>query len=303
MKYTLRQIQCFLALSEQLHFGRAAIRANITQPALSRQIAALEDALQVQLVVRCTGDVHLTPAGEAFLAGCSEVSNILEVAERRARRVAAGAEGTVRVGYTDFAISSKLPDLFAAFRQTYPAVVMEPFQSSTADLLSRLEQDQLDVVFATGPIDRIGIAVSPFTKNRLIGILYAQHALARKKVLRLADFDGEDLVLGLERFWSHFLSHLEPALAKAPICYRVAERGYNSEGLFGLVASQAGITIYPDCARNYVRKGLVLREIEDLTDAVPTEIAWRNAHSSSAARTFVAFARAASADVAAVSVA
>ena len=290
MNYTLRQIQCFLALSEHLHFGRAATHANITQPALSRQILALENALNVQLVVRDSGDVHLTGAGRAFLAGCRQAQDVLEAARRRARLIDAGAEGVVRVGYTDFAISSSLPDLFAAYRREHPGVVLEPFQSSTADLVERLDNNQLDVVFGTGPIARTGLSAAPFLENRLIGILYAGHPLTAKSSLRMSDFDGQDLVLGMERFWGHFLVHLNTALGSAGIDCRVVERGFNSEGLFGLVAAQSGITIYPDCAFNYVRRGLVLLEIDDLAVTVPTQIAWRDAETSAVTERFVAYA-------------
>lgn len=291
MRYTLRQIECFIALSGELHFGRAAEKANITQPALSRQIVALEEAVRAQLVKRGNGSVELTAAGIAFLAGCREALDVLEAANRRAQLIASGAEGSIRIGYTDFAISSRLPDLLVAYRRVRPGVAVEPFQSSSQELLERLENKQLDVVFVTGPIEREGVATAPFVENRLIGVLYDGHPLAAKKSLSMADFAGQDLVLGVERYWSNYLNHLLQAFKRADISMRVVERGYNSEGLFGLVAAQLGVTIYPDCVFNYVRRGLILREIDDLSIRVPTQLAWRGLDAAPDVDEFVRFAR------------
>lgn len=294
MRYTLRQIQCFMALSQELHFGHAASRANITQPALSRQIVALEEAVGAQLVTRGGGSVSLTAAGSAFLAGCRESLDVLAAAERRAVLISQGAEGSIRIGYTDFAISSRLPELLVAYRRAVPGVVVEPIQASTLELLERLERNQIDVAFVTGPIERAGILTAPFTSNRLIGVLYEGHPLAARRALVMTDFDGEDLVLGIERFWSNYLDHLDKVFRQFAISPRVVERGYNSEGLFGLVAAQLGITIYPDCVFNYVRRGLVLREIENLAVRVPTQIAWRDATPAPDVEGFIRFARDAS---------
>lgn len=291
MRYTLRQLECFSALAEKLHFGLAAQKINITQPALSRQISALEDGLDLQLVVRESGNVRLTPAGIAFLDGCHEVFDVLQSTQRRAHLVSNGAEGVIRVGYTDFAISSCLPDLFAAYRKAYPGVALEPFQGSTMGLIDRLAGNHLDVIFGTGPIVHSDISTAPFITNRLVAILYDGHPLTKKERLSLVDFNGEDLVLGLERFWRHYLSHLKRALTDAGISYNVVERGYNSEGLFGIVAAQSGISIYPDCALNYIRRGLVIREIDDLTLRIPTETAWSKNSDSPVAAQFVRFAQ------------
>ena len=121
-KFDLRQARAFLFVAEDLHFGRAAGRLFMTQPALSRSIRALEDAVGVPLFERSTRRVRLTSAGEAFAAECRLALGHLELAETAARNAAEGREGRLRVGYMDFAINGRLPQIIRAFRAQYPQV-------------------------------------------------------------------------------------------------------------------------------------------------------------------------------------
>lgn len=289
MRYTLRQMQCFAALADLLHFSRAADRMNMTQPAFSRQIIALEDALDVKLVARNSHTVKLTAAGDAFLQGCRETFDVLDKASRRATLIERGFEGSISIGYTDFAISADLPKFLYEFRRRYPNVILEPFQGSTRELLVRLEDDRLDVVFVTGPVDRDGLSAIPFTQNGLLVVLCDGHRLAAKPEITMADLAGEDFVFGIPRLWRFYLRHIERIFADAGIEPNIVERGFNSEGLFGLVAGRMGITIYPDCVRNYHRRGLVLRDVKGLTAKIPTMAVWRDADEAPALANFKDF--------------
>lgn len=289
MRYTLRQMQSFAALADLLHFSRAAERMNMTQPAFSRQIIALEEALDVKLVERNSHHVKLTAAGNAFLSGCRDAFDVLDRASRRATLLQRGFEGSIRIGYTDFAISSDLPMLLHGFRRQFPKVILEPFQGSTRELLAHLQEERLDVAFATGPIDQPGLTVRPFTENGLLAVLSEGHPLADRPEITLADLADEDFVFGVPRLWRFFLRHVERVFDDAGIEPHIVERGFNSEGLFGLVAGQMGITLYPDCVRNYHRRGLVLREVKGLTARIPTVATWRESGETAALSNFQTF--------------
>ena len=274
-RWNLRQIQCFVALADMLHFGRAAERMHMTQPAFSRQIKHLEEGLGFRLVDRDSQKVKLTPAGEAFVQGSGEALTVLDNAVTRASLFDQGLAGTIRIGYTDFAISSALPQLLRGFKQAYPEVVLEPFQGSTRDLLTKLRERRLDIAFATGPIFEEGLASAQVTRNKLLVVLYESHPLAAKPAISLSDLAGEDFVFGNPALWQHFLRHIDRVFDQAQFQPHVAETAFNSEGLFGLVAGQFGITLYPDCVLNYHRLGLVFRPLSDLETAIPTDAVWR----------------------------
>src|SRR5512146_179898 len=123
-KFDLRQARAFLRVAEDLHFGRAAAKLFMTQPALSRTIRALEEAVGVALFERSTRRVRLTAAGEAFAAECRLALGHLDLAAHAARNAAAGREGHLRVAYMDFAINGRLPAILQSFRTAYPGVAI-----------------------------------------------------------------------------------------------------------------------------------------------------------------------------------
>ena len=273
-RWTLRQIECFVALAETLHFGRAADKMHMTQPAFSRQIKSLEESLDIRLVDRDSQHVSLTPAGEAFLVGSGEALTALQNAVVRAKLFERGFAGSIRIGYTDFAISSMLPNVLCAFRQAFPEIVLEPSQGATRDLLRDLRERRLDVAFVTGPVVEEGLDAVPVSTNKLLAVLYESHPLAGKESLTLGDLADEDFVFGSPKLWRHFLRHVDRVFDAARIQPNIVETAFNSEGLFGLVAGKLGITLYPDCVLNYYRRGLVMRRVDGLDATVPTVAAW-----------------------------
>ena len=115
--FELSQVRCFVAVAEELHFGRAAARLNMTQPPLSRQIQILERILGVTLLQRGNRLVRLTPAGQSFLTEARLILKLTESAALLARRVAEGKAGSVNIGFTAASSYSYVPELVAACRQ------------------------------------------------------------------------------------------------------------------------------------------------------------------------------------------
>ena len=122
----LRHLRPFVAVAEELHFGRAAERLHVAQPAVSAQIRWLEKELGVRLLVRSSRSVRLTEAGRAFLEDARASLHLSERAVRRARRAASGEEGRVRVGLVGSAIHSVLTGVMASFRERFPEVLLTP---------------------------------------------------------------------------------------------------------------------------------------------------------------------------------
>ena len=113
--FSLSRLSCFIAVAEELHFGRAAERLHMTQPPLSRQIQQLESELGVQLIDRTTRAVTLTPAGVAFLPDARRILQLAEGAALTVKRVPAGEMGTVVVGFTAALVTNRLPSTMNRF--------------------------------------------------------------------------------------------------------------------------------------------------------------------------------------------
>ncbi|WP_018331309.1 LysR substrate-binding domain-containing protein [Actinomycetospora chiangmaiensis] len=146
----LRHLHSFLAISEELHFGRAAQRLHLAQPSLSQQLQRLEQSVGVQLVARSSHEVRLTPAGEAFCPEARAVLARVEKAREAARQAAAGRTGTVRVGYNFPAGQGVLPRVLARVHAELPEVVVTPREMRTGPQLRALLDDELDVGMVYG---------------------------------------------------------------------------------------------------------------------------------------------------------
>ncbi|NUL46177.1 LysR family transcriptional regulator [Cellulosimicrobium funkei] len=151
--FTLDQIRCFVAVAEELHFGRAAERLQMTQPPLSRQIQKLERSLQVTLLNRDHRNVGLTAAGRAFLAESRELLAAADRAPASARSIASGQEGVVRIGFTAVAGFGVLGDLLTVISESLPKVSLELSELVTQQQASALLEGSLDLGLARPPFD------------------------------------------------------------------------------------------------------------------------------------------------------
>ncbi|KEZ79155.1 LysR family transcriptional regulator [Salinisphaera hydrothermalis] len=185
-----RQLRYFVALAETLHFGRAAARLHITQPPLSRQIAALEETLSVQLVARHSRHVELTPAGADFYAHAVRLLADFERAGDSARATAAGAAGELRLGFAMYAAFSLLPRLVRGFSDDHPRITLGLEEILPRDIEQALVEQRIDIGIGM-PIGRPGrLEYRPLAREPLCAVLPATHPLAGQAtvdVARLAD--------------------------------------------------------------------------------------------------------------------
>lgn len=151
--FTLDQVRCFVAVAEELHFGRAAERLQMTQPPLSRQIQKLERSMRVQLFERTQRRVLLTPAGEVFLRASREMLALAEQAPQSTLAVAEGFEGNIQLGFTAGAAIAVLGDLLAQVSDQLPKVHLELSEMVTGDQVAALKAGQIDLGIARPPFD------------------------------------------------------------------------------------------------------------------------------------------------------
>jgi DNA-binding transcriptional LysR family regulator len=271
----VRHMRYFSVLGDELHFRRAAARLHISQPALSRSIQHLEEALGFPLLERDKRNVALTPAGAVYLDGCRSMIATLDTTLARARRAARGQIGEVRIGYTDIAVAGILPNVVRSFRSAYPGVTITANHGCTQAQIDDLDADRLDVGFLTGPWSRPGYETWTVQTDSLVAVLPERHRLAAKPTLSLDDFADEPFVTGDPRFWAHFDQHFRALCTRAGFQPRVVQHASNNEGILGLVACGIGVSIQAETIRTSLRNGVVMRDIAGCAPEIPTLAAWR----------------------------
>lgn len=286
LKFDLRQARAFVFMAEELHFGRAAARLFMSQPALSRSIRQLEDAVGVPLLERSTRRVRLTPAGDAFAVECRVALGHLGRAVQAAQQAAQGREGRLRVGYMDFAINGRLPRVLQAFRDRHPRVDIDLQYLPTALQHAALLEGRLDIAFGIGQFDSPAVVNLLVEQEDFVALLPETHRLARSAAVRLGDLATEPFVVGNEASYSSFRTRLFSVCHAAGFFPRIVQQASNTSGILGMVAAGVGVSIFGGSARNLQRVGVVVRPLAGVQETIPTFAAWVADHPSPLLRRF-----------------
>src|SRR4051812_44436750 len=191
----LQQLQAFVVLCEELHFGRAATRLNVTQPPLTRQIQALEKSVGIQLLQRTTRSVQLPPAGRIFLRQARRLLAEAELLVADAQRAAVGEIGFLRLGFTAGSRHEFLPSLLADIRPDIEGIDLILREMVSFRQFQALATDRLDVGLVRPPIDHGQFASKCVHREKLVVALSRTHVLARKEEVRPADLENERTVM------------------------------------------------------------------------------------------------------------
>ncbi|MCT9935345.1 LysR substrate-binding domain-containing protein [Planotetraspora sp. A-T 1434] len=218
----LRTLRYFVAVAEELHFGRAAARLHMSQPPLSRAIKQLETDVGAVLLHRSAAGVTLTPAGAALL---DEARTLLDQADRvRARVAAAAGVATITVGILGDSADRGATRLAAAYRRRHPGVEVRIRDTDLTDPTCGLRAGLVDVALTRGPFDETGLTVHELRADPVGAVLRADDPLARRDRLKLADladrrwFQFPD---GTDRIWQSYWNGGEPR--EGPVVRAVQE--------------------------------------------------------------------------------
>jgi DNA-binding transcriptional LysR family regulator len=290
----LRHLRYFVAVGEEQHYGRAAERLRLAQPALSRQIQDLETEIGFQLFDRLPRGVRLSAAGQMFLEDARLVLQHVNEATIRAGRVARGLAGTLRVGFTESASwHGVVPDSFRQFRQGQPAAELQLSPLSSLDQVQAVRSGRLDAGFVfnmpkTDPeLDQIQVAL-----QKLVLAVPKGHPLTKSKSLRLSDLTDADFVWFPRRQSPAYYDRLMQACSRGGLTTpRIVQEAEDQATLLALVACRLGVAFVTDATRWRCPKGVMLRPIVDLQLPIAFSLVWRKDNASPLLARFVADVR------------
>lgn len=288
----LRHIRAFIAVAEELHFGRAAESLHIAQPPLSQQIRQLETHLGVRLFERNTRSVRLTSAGEALLEPARAVIAGVEDAERAARAGGRGEYGRLTIGFAGASSKAALPLLARAVRQTYPNLELDMRGQLYANAaLAKVADGSLDLGFVRLPIGAPGIEYQVVEEEELIVALPLGHRLAEQETIALRDLAQEPFVLFPADSGSSLHAITQQVCLNEGFAPTVVQSAPDSYTILALVAAGVGVTLTLTSCMHARQEDLVYRRLSDDLPVLESAIAWRSMNGSAALRAVVELVR------------
>lgn len=288
----LGQLSCFVAAAEELHFGRAALRLNMTQPTLSRQIQALERALGVQLFDRANRSVKLTTAGAVFLPEAKRIVTLTESAAKWTRRAWQGESGVIRLGFTATAAFIDLPLILERAEAALPEVKIILKEGTSTVQKDALLADTLDATLLRPPIDRNNFEVIPVRRERFAVALHRSDPLTKKPKLTLSDFDRKNFIMYSAdgAGYSHdMLTEMFERAGASPIMVHHLDQNHS---ILSLVSAGLGAALVPASLSVLSFPTVVFREIEmDPPEPLEMFMVWRSHNSNPVLPAFLALCR------------
>ncbi len=284
----LRHLRYFLVVAEELHFGRAASRLQITQQPLSRQIQALELELGVQLFYRTKRRVELTLSGRWLLGEARRILADLDQTLDTLKRIDQGTLGQLQIGFSPFTLYGLLPDLLKQFRALYPDVELTLQELCTEDQVEALITRRLDVGLLHPPLRHSALQVHPLSSDPLILALPDSHPLADQHQISLASLASDPWLLHPRAEGPVLFDQLISLFQAVGFSPEIAHYVSKPQTVLGLVSAGIGLALVPACLKNLQRTGVIYKPLVQPTPRLESALAYRVDSSSPLLQAFLA---------------
>jgi DNA-binding transcriptional LysR family regulator len=287
----LRHLRYFVAVAEELHFGRAAVRLSIVQPSLSQQIRQLEDELGFPLLQRTKRSVELTNAGKVFLSEAQQVLTQVQEAKRAAQRAYRGEEGRLVIGYISSSTYDVLPMMLRAYRERFPHVEVALRELTTHEQIRALEEEYIQVGLLRLPISAPLLHVEVVRQEPIVCVLPEEHPLASREHITVSLLANEPFVLQSRQRGAGYHIQLMKLCLASGFTPNVIQEVTEMHAIVGLVAAGIGISLVPLSTRNIRSQGVVYRELEGAATLTEMAVAWLRTTQSAFVHNFLIAAK------------
>src|SRR5271154_638410 len=271
----LRHLRYFVAVAEELHFGRAALRLHLAQPPLSQQIRKLEEILGYPLFLRTSRAVKLTSAGEIFLERARRTLRNVREDMDEARSIGRGEEGFLRVGFIGSAMLTALPVMVGRYGRLYPKVNLQLHESYTSLVVQKLLKGELDAGFLRDGGETDGLEIEPLFSEPFIAVLPEKHPLAKHKIISAKELRDEPFVFFTPSAGT--LAYEKPVSLCEEHGFRprVVQEAPQWLTIMRLVGAGLGVTIAPACVKQVATPNVACLNLRRATVESDIELAYR----------------------------
>lgn len=289
MSIETRQLRYFVAVAEELHFGQAAQRLNMTQPPLSQAIQGLEQLLGAALFHRTTRQISLTAAGLALLPEAKRLLQQVESLPVLTQRAAAGEIGALKLAFVSIADYSVLPPSLRLFRERHPQVNIELHEATTDVQLQALEKGSIDVGLMIPPVPEHLRSLIDYRRLRLepLMLAIAEHRRKRKAANQLSSYKDLPLVLFPRKIAPAFHDCILSCFQQQGLTPEISQEAIQMQTIIALVSADMGIALVPQSVSNLKRPGVYYQSLSDIDASVEIGVAWRKDNSSPVLRAFL----------------
>jgi len=269
----IRQLRYFTAVAEELHFGRAAKRLNISQPPLSVQVRSLEKELGVQLLNRTSQRVELTEAGRIVLRDIYRLLEQLEQLKANAHRASAEAPVTLRIGVIATLLDGVLPDIMKAFTRHHPDIQLTLHEADSEAGISLVERGELDAALARP--ERPGkFQMTQVSEDWFVAALHKDHALAKAREIPLESLKGERLIVHRQRRYPKPYESIIRACREAGFTPDLAIQSPTARSQLAAVRSGLGVALVPSFMESSRVPSLVFRPLRPKIPLTGIALLW-----------------------------
>jgi DNA-binding transcriptional LysR family regulator len=270
----LRHLRYFVAVAEELHFGRAAERLHLAQPPLSQQIRKLEDLLGYALFTRTSRSVSLTPAGEALLQRARRTLRNVQRDIDETRSIGHGDVGSLHIGFIGSAMLTTLPGIFRSYREAYPRVRLHLHESFTALVSEGLENGSLDAGILRDGDPMEGMHVTTILSEPFVAVLPASHPCAKQKTVSIGALRDEPFVYYPRSAGARAYEKPLALCEEHGFRPQIVQEASHWLTILRLISAGFGVSIAPACVRRIASAQVVCIPLRAAKAVSNIELAW-----------------------------
>ena len=271
----IKQLWMFLAVAEELHFGRAAARLGMSQPPLTVQIKILENSFGMELFDRSRRGTKLTPTGAAILPAVRHFADQVECLERVVREVARGQTGVLQVGAITSAMLETVPPQLTKLKQSHPELTVFVKEIDSFEAIPALENGELDIAFVRLDGEtKSGIETLSLAKDRLAVALPESHRLTQKSQIAIAELEPEQFVMSSRQVSPIYFDMLMTVCREHGFSPRILHEVRSVSSQIAYVSCGQGVALVPNGAVKLAPGNVIVKPLVEEIMIITSAMAW-----------------------------
>jgi len=267
----------FLAVAEELHFGRAATRLGMSQPPLTEQIKILENSLKLTLFERSRRGTKLTPAGAAILPAVKQFAYDMETLDKTVREIVSGQTGVLQVGAITSAMLETIPPLLDKLNKRYPHVTVYVKEIDSVEAIPALENGELDIAFVRLDGEtKSGIETLSLSEDMLAVAMLKTHHLAKKTKIAIAELEPEQFVMSSRQVSPSYFDMLVTACRKYGFSPRILHEVRSVTSQVAYVSCGQGVALVPDGIAKLAPSNVIVKPLVEEIAVITSAMAWNS---------------------------